>query len=82
MGRILGMISWDPTVSNSVLGDFQAWSMSILVVSKSNRLHADIFRVFFFELEYILSIPQNGGNSPGVLNFNCLFLKLNRHICN
>ena len=52
-------------------------------VSKSNRLHVDIFRFFFINLRYILiNSSKMIGKFPEVLNFNRLFLKLNRFICN
>ena len=52
-------------------------------VSKSNQLHVDIFR-FFFYLSQVYSIDSSRmmGNFPEVLNFNRLFLKLNRFVCN
>ena len=64
-GRLLGVIGWDPSVC------------------KSNWLHVDILRFSFVKLAYILQIPQKCmmGNFPAVLNFNRLFLKLNRFIC-
>ena len=51
--------------------------------SKCNQLHVDIFRVCFHSFEvYSIDSPNITGNSPEVLNFNRLFLKLNRFICN
>ena len=54
--------------------------------SKSNRLHIDIFRCCFhsFESFEVCSIDSSKmiSNSPEVSNFNQLFLKLNRFICN
>ena len=52
-------------------------------VSKSNQLHVDIFR-FFFYLSQVYSIDSSRmmGNFPEVLNFNQLFLKLNQFVCN
>ena len=51
--------------------------------SKSNPLHVDIFRFCFHSFE-VLSMDSSKlfGNSPEVSNFNRLFLKLNRFICN
>ena len=46
----------------------------ILVVSKSNRLHVDNFRLFFlqsFNKAYTLESPKSMGNCPQVLNFIC-----------
>jgi hypothetical protein len=64
-GRLLGIISWDPSVC------------------KSNRLHVDILRFIYINIE-VCSINSSKviGNSPEVLNFNQLFLKLNRFIYN
>ena len=51
--------------------------------SKSNRLHVDIFRFCFHSFEvYSIDSSKMIGNSPEVSNFNRLFLKLNRFICN
>ena len=53
--------------------------------SKSNWLHVDIiFRFCFdsFEVYSCIDSSRMMGNSPEVLTFNRLFLKLNRFICN
>jgi hypothetical protein len=51
--------------------------------SKSNRLHVDIFRFCFIHLKYIPRIPLKRSVSfMKPLNFNRLFLKLNRLIYN
>ena len=52
-------------------------------VCKSNWLHADILRFSFIKLG-ISSIYSSKliGNLPAVLDFNWLFLQLNRFICN
>jgi hypothetical protein len=52
------------------------------IVCKSNRLHVDILWFSWDKLGYILYIPLNDGNFPAILNFNELFLKLNRFIYN
>jgi hypothetical protein len=52
--------------------------------SKSNQLHVDIiFRFCFHSFEVYFSTDSSKmiGNPPEVLNFNQLFLKLNRFIC-
>ena len=51
--------------------------------SKSNRIHVDIFRICFHSCE-VYSIDSSNviGKFPEVLNFNRLFLKLNRLIRN
>ena len=52
-------------------------------VCKSNRWHVDMLRFSFTKLRYILwNSSKMIGNFPAVLNFNQLFLKLNRFICN
>jgi hypothetical protein len=53
-------------------------------VSKSNRLHDDILRFSFYEIGvYSTDSSKTINNFPAVLmNFNRLFLKLNRFICN
>ena len=67
----------------NVWGDFWAYSVEIRVFSKSNHVHADIFRFFLMILEvYALNSIKLMGNFPEVLNFNRSFLKLNRFICN
>ena len=67
-GRVLGMISgWDPSVC------------------KSNRWHVDILRDFlYYSIGVLYSINSSKmiGNFPAVSNFNWLFLKLYRFICN
>ena len=51
--------------------------------SKSNRLHVDIFRLCFHSFEvYSIDSSKMIGKFPEVLNFNRLFRKLNRFICN
>jgi hypothetical protein len=52
--------------------------------SKSNRWHGDIFRFCFhsFEIHSYIYSSKMIGNSHEVSNFNQLFLKLNRFICN
>ena len=51
--------------------------------SESNRLHVDIFRFCFHSFEvYSIDSSKMIGNFPEVSNFNRLFLKLNRFICN
>ena len=51
--------------------------------SKSNRLHVEILRFCFHTFD-VFSIESSKmiGKFPEVLNFNQLFLKLNRFICN
>ena len=51
-------------------------------ISKSNRLHVDIFR-FFQEFE-VCSINSSKmiGKFPEVLNFKRLFLEVDRFVCN
>ena len=51
--------------------------------SESNRLHVDIFW-FCFRTSEVYSIDSSKMicKFPAVLNFNRLFLKLNRFICN
>ena len=52
-------------------------------VSKSNRLHVVIFQFFFYDTgAYSIDSSKMMGNFPEVLDFNRLFLKLNRFICN
>ena len=51
--------------------------------SKSNWLHVGIFWLFFHSFEvYSIDSSKMIGNSPKVLNFNQLFVELNRFICN
>ena len=53
--------------------------------SKSSRLHVDIiFRCCFIHLRYIPYVDSSKmiGNCRKVSNFNRLFLKLHRCICN
>jgi hypothetical protein len=52
--------------------------------SKSNRLHVDIFWVFFhsFEVYIFLDSSKMVSNYHDASNFNRLFLKLNQCICN
>jgi hypothetical protein len=51
--------------------------------SKSSPLHVDIFRFSFHSFEaYSRDSSKMMGNFREVLNFNRLFLKLNRFICN
>ena len=51
--------------------------------SKSNRLHVVIFWFWFHSFEvYSIDSSKMIGNPPKVSNFNWLFLKLNRFICN
>ena len=52
-------------------------------VSKSNRLLILIFGVFIYYIE-VCSIDSHlmMGSFPEALNFNWLFFKLNRFICN
>ena len=51
--------------------------------SKSNRHHVEIFRFLIDWFRYILQISSKMmGNFPEVLNFNRLFLKVNRFVCN
>ena len=51
--------------------------------SKSNRLHIDIFRCYFYSFKiYYIDSSKMIGNSPEVSNFNRVFLKLSRFICN
>ena len=66
LGKCLGIVSQDPHDS------------------KSSRLHVDIFRFCFFIYLVYSSIDSSKmmGHSPEVSNFNWLFLKLNRFICN
>ena len=48
-------------------------------VSKSNWLHVDIFRFFLYYLEaYSIDSSKMTSKFPKVLNFDQLFLKLNR----
>ena len=51
-------------------------------VVKFNRLHVDIIRFFFIELKYSTYSSKMMRNFLEILNFNRLFLKLNRFICN
>jgi hypothetical protein len=52
-------------------------------VCESNRLHVDILRYSFVEFKvYSINSYKMIGKFPAVLNFNQLFLKLNRLICN
>jgi len=53
-------------------------------VCKSSRLHVDILEFCFHSFEVYSSINSSKliGNSPEVSNFNWLFLKLNRFVCN
>ena len=55
-----------------------------LSVPKSNRLHVVIFWFSFITLRRILHLPpfKTMGNFSEVLNFNRLFFKLDRFICN
>ena len=52
--------------------------------SKSSRLHVDIFRFWCFHSfkVYSVNFSKTIGNPTEVSNFNELFLKLNRFICN
>ena len=51
--------------------------------SESNRLHVDIFWFCFHTSEvYSIDSSKMICKFPAVLNFNRLFLKLNRFICN
>ena len=54
------------------------------VFYKSSRLHVDILRISFNKFWGVYSIDSSKmiGDFPAVLNFNRLFLKLNRFICN
>ena len=65
-------------------GSFWAHSVEILVMSKPNRLHVDIFRFCLHSFKvYSVDSSRMIGNSPEVsINLNRLFLKLNRFICN
>ena len=65
-GKFLGIVSQDPSDS------------------KSNRLHVDIFRFCFHSFDIVYSIDSFKmiSNLSKVSNFNRLFLKLNRFICN
>ena len=52
-------------------------------VSKSTKLHVDIFRFVFINLRYTFSKSSRlTGSFYDILNFNWLFLKLNQFICN
>ena len=56
---------------------------NIYIVCKSNRLHVDILRFSFIKLGvYSIDSSKMVGNFLVVLNFNRLFLKINRFICN
>ena len=70
-------------LSSSVSGEILGITGQDPSVSKSNHLHVDIFR-FFLYLSQVYSIDSSRmmGNFPDVFNFNRLFLKLNRFICN
>ena len=51
------------------------------IVSKSNPIHVDIFRVFFLMINrgiYSINTLAMMGNSHEILNSSQLFLKLNR----
>ena len=51
--------------------------------SKSDWLQVDIFRFCFHSFDvYSIDSSKMIGNPPEVSNFNWLFLKLNRFICN
>ena len=51
--------------------------------SKSIRLHVDILRFGFHSSEiYSIDSSKMIDNPPEVSNFNRLYLKLNRFICN
>ena len=57
--------------------------LTTLSDSKSNRLHVDIFRFFFYLLEtHFINFSKTISNSLEVSNFNRLYLKLHRFICN
>ena len=66
MGKFLGIVCQDPSDS------------------KSNQLHVDIFRFCLYSFEVLYSIDSSKMISkfPEVSNFNRLFLKLHRFICN
>ena len=72
-----------PLNFNRFLGrflDMANWDPS---VCKSNRLHVDILQVSFITLGISSKNSYKMiGNFPAVVNFNRLFLKLNRFICN
>jgi hypothetical protein len=51
-------------------------------VSKSNQLHVDVFWFWFLFSLHWLYIFSSLSNFDGILNFDQLFLKLNRFICN
>ena len=54
-----------------------------LGVCKSNRLHVHILWFSFIKIGiYSMISSRMIGNFPTILNFNWLFLKLNRFICN
>ena len=70
---------------------FTQWSRRFLVIigwnprfCKSNRLYVHILQFSFLKKIGVYSINSSKtiGNFPEVLNFNRLFLKLNRFICN
>jgi hypothetical protein len=58
-------------------------SMGDPMVCKSNRFHVDIFRFISSNLRYVPYIPPSEmiGEFPEVLNFNRIFLELNRFVC-
>ena len=68
-----------------MIGNFWAYKVGQATSDfKSNRLHVDIFRFWCFHSFEVYSIDSSKtiDEFPEVLNFNRLFLKLNRFICN
>ena len=62
---------------------FGTWLVRNPSVSKSNRLHVVIFRFLFINVKYVLYILlKESIFSFEVLNFNWLFLKINKFACN
>ena len=58
-------------------------SVTVEIFGHNNRLHVGILQFPFIKLGYnFISSSKMTGNLPAVLNFNQLFLKLNRFICN
>ena len=66
------------TESKEIFGQSQSKSC----VSKSSELIVVIFRVFLYQLVvHSIDSPIMIGNFSEALNFNCLFLKPNRFMC-
>ena len=64
-------------------GDILGHNRLISSVSKSNRLHTEIFLLLLKEIGvYSIDSSKMMGNFPEVLNFNQLNLKLDWFICN